>query len=140
MNLIFSYKLDDAWSYPISGITVYDTNVDNVVCYTDHESVKSKYTIPKESIRAICEVVEKNREILELKDEDIERVLVIDGTSNIFLFSDGNRQNTLQANNMWAFQDKGPCSEKAQIVISVFENISAILQKDGVDQCYLTLG
>ncbi|MDE6031675.1 MAG: hypothetical protein K2G32_08655, partial [Oscillospiraceae bacterium] len=105
MNVIFSYELDNAWCIPKHSITVYDTDVDNVVCCVDREVVKDKYTISKKSIGAICEIVEKHKKILEFRDEDIGSAGILDGVLNRFVFSDGNRRNKLCVPNLWAFQN-----------------------------------
>jgi hypothetical protein len=136
-NIVFGHKLSDAWGLPILGIEVRDTDKNNVICHD--RTGEQKYNVSKDTIDEIYNVIKIHNKILSMSSGDIEQNMVLDGTNDWFMFSDGNVSNEFTCFNMWAFRDENYSAPNAKYVLDAFEKISEILIKEGIDKKYLKL-
>lgn len=138
MDIIFSHFLSDAWGFPILKITVYDSDTENVIC-CDSNNSKKIYTVSKETIKSICDIIDRHSEILEYDSKDIEFPSVLDGFTSYFIFSDKIKKNEFYVFNIWAFKEDYSKAVKAKNILKVFDSIAEILIKNGIDEYYLQL-
>lgn len=150
MNIVFSYSLLNAQYIPISSITIYDTDTENIVCkyfnfyndlYKKHITPEIKYTVSMKVVNEIYNIIDKSPEIL--KYTDIESHFILDGVINKFIFSDKSNKNEISAYNIWAFEKQESVlyskAIKAKTILNVFNKIAKILIQNGVSESYLKL-
>ncbi len=136
-NIIFTYTLCDAWFHRIRRITVCASEKNNIICLD--EDKKCKYTIPKEDIIKIKEIVKKYYCIFDSEDFMVEFSPVLDGTINEFIFKNGIKKCGMFAYNLWYYENNYDEAPNAALLLAAFNSIAEILISNGVDSKYLGL-
>ncbi len=148
-NLIFEYKLFNAWRFPFLSVSVFDRSGKNVKCivWNATESpaglpLVSYYSLDEESIRKINEIICENNAVFRIKE--IEFPLVLDGYANEFFFKHGDRSTRLEASNIASWDEckktiSGKKPVNARFLLKLFSKIGKVLTDNGVDERYLSL-
>ena len=137
MKTVFSYSLKNECFDNISSIEVYDSG--EVVCtYKDSEAT---YQVSDSVVKEIYGIINRFPELMQMYDIfDICYPYALDGFSNRFIFSNGEKSNIIIATNLGYFKDNNSVENKtADILILVFEEISGLLAKNGINKKYLSL-
>lgn len=134
---IFKYICHDFLCNRNSGAVVYEINGEHFVKYTvigeiGIQKIRKK-KMADELIARIKDVYKENPKIFEI--EEIDSPPIYDGCGDKYIFSDGKRENMLEADNTWYYEEhreKG--SEDTRIVINVIQNIRDILCDVGIER------
>lgn len=129
----FAYALKDAKD-PITYIVVADLDEDNV--YARTKDTQDYFTIPRESVEAIRQIVLNNEQLfsMDVLEESSKNIT----SESIFYFSNGTKQVEIHGLNMTSYQDLNN-APNAKYVLDIFEQIKAILLEAGIDESYLQL-
>lgn len=153
-NILFRYKLTDAWCTQLSKVTVFKNGK---VRYKDGERKTRCYNLDALSLKRIEDIINQYSIIFEYTSFEIESPSVMDGVMNFFDFAtqEGNSVNLMTFNigevrNPNAHFSKGMFSPietanhdivpaKAITVVKAFDEISEILVRNGVNSNCLRL-
>ncbi|MDE6036539.1 MAG: hypothetical protein K2G36_11610 [Ruminococcus sp.] len=137
METVFSYSLKNECFDNISDIEVYDSGT--VKC--TYEDSETTYQISDSVIKEIYGIINRFPELMQMYDIfDIFYPYALDGFSNRFIFSNGEKSNIIIATNLGYFKDNDSVENKtANILIQVFEEITGLLAENGIDSKYLSL-
>lgn len=142
-RVIVKYTLADAWGTVIARVEIADAAANNVRCvypcrshYLENDTpTKKVYTLNEQQLHRIESILHSNIDIFEI--EDVEFPAALDGYINIFYFSIDGLENELLAFNIAIFRKKP--SVKAKRILEVFDEITAVLFQNGIDEKYYKL-
>lgn len=148
-DMIFEYKLSNAWLFPIVSLRVFDRATDNVKCMVWYSTgapqdlaLTKNYSLDGAVIKQISDTICQNSDVFKI--EEVEFPPVLDGFSNEFYFRYKNGIVRVDASNISAWNE---CSESidgedpvnAMLILKVFTTIKTLLTESGVDSRYLSL-
>lgn len=144
-DIIFKYKIDDAWEVPISSITVHNRKGMNVEVKYFSESDYVTGEVPSEAIEFKLDKRTRDRIInaitksgvLELFEDELETVLSLDGVINTLYFSNHDDDNIFHFYNLENYRNAN--TVYVAKIIKLFDKIAKILIGAGVDAKSLNL-
>lgn len=128
-NVLFYYRLKDAWRCNIQNILLFNKDVDNLF-YVVEENKINKVTISKEDLNKVIDIISNSR-ILKIKK--FKEPFVFDGYINEFYFSNLENNNEIDTSNLSYYIDDDNDSKESKILINVFNEIANIFQKYNID-------
>ena len=99
------------------------------------ENKETKKQLSKDTIDKIIQIYNDNRQVFDI--EKVEFPPVLDGSSNRFVFSDGELTNDVFASNIWYYKTEP--SDNAKLILKVFEKIKTLLLSEGIDKSFFKL-
>ena len=148
-DMIFEYKLCNAWRFPIVSLRVFDREEENVSCIVWYATgapedlpLTVNYSLDKAGIDRISDAIGKNPDIFKI--EDVEFPMVMDGFSNEFFFRYKTGCVRVDASNIWYWNEYSETADdeepvNAKLILKVFAMIKDLLIRNGVDGRYLSL-
>ena len=151
-NVLFCYILKTSYGIPVSRITIYDMETNNVRLHRfDSKQTDGDTDIIKPETMTLRPVVtEKLREILRehagmFGMDSVETPPGTEGTRNYFYCSLDGQILEVFAENIWYFENEDARDEKgkepyrARHLLRLFRETADLLTKAGVDECYFRL-
>ena len=130
--ILFEYELINAWSIPISSVTVYDGDEPHV-CFTLRNTLLDEKTIyiGQKTINEIKRIL-RPLQISEL--DELTHVIVSDGYIQHFQYNNGITQTDLRGNNIAYCREEPQLYPNTMTMIKTLDKISRVLTPLGVDK------
>lgn len=157
-DVIFEYKLMDAWYRLKSKITVLNKKDNNVVCVFKEklnndcmcdgilddkgfQNLNKKYTnyftIREEVIIQIISILNKNKSFFKKKTLKIKGPSMFDGCVNSFYFSNGVKNIKVECFNIsYYIEHEEEKAGDTKLLLDVLEEISGVLIESEIDKKY----
>ena len=148
-NMIFEYKLFNAWCFPIVSLSVFDRKEENVKCQVWYATQAPAdlahtrcYSLDKDDISQIKKIISKTGSVFDI--DKVESPCVLDGFENEFFFMNGDKNIRLKASNIAAWDEcklsaDGKEPVNAKLLLKMLSEIKTILTDRGIDGRYLSL-
>ena len=141
-NLIYGYRCKGTMWPEYHFIKVFDSGkavIKKGLLFDLSEDSKKVLNIPKDYISQIKKVLSDNSDIFNINKIENDDLLFLDGVEDEFIFSDGEKNNTIKIDN---FSERRKCCNlndlpNLKLLATVHREIRKILINAGIDRDYL---
>ena len=132
-KVIFSNRLYDSFMEPVSTLTIYNRDRDNVV-YRQYKEDPAVNTLPAREIRRLIEAI-KTHGILNVEEISNTDTGLADGntTNNTFYFAAANHSIELSISNFYECIGNENNSPEVNILVETLIAIADILSQHGLE-------